>query len=53
MSMLDIASGISISTSSTSASTATVAVEVWMRPWASVVGHALHPVHARLVLQRE
>ncbi len=32
------ASLTSISTSSTSGSTATVAAEVWMRPWASVAG---------------
>ena len=30
---------------------ATVAAEVWMRPLASVFGHALHAVHARLELQ--
>jgi hypothetical protein len=40
-----------MSTSSASGSTATVAVEVWMRPLASVSGHALHAVDAALVLQ--
>ena len=39
------------STSSASGSTATVTVEVWMRPCASVGGHALHAVHAALVLE--
>ena len=39
------------STSSASGSTATVAVEVWMRPLASVAGHALHAVHAAFVFQ--
>ena len=41
-------SSILTSTSSASGSTATVAAEVWMRPWLSVGGHALDAVHARL-----
>ena len=40
-----------MSTSSASGSTATVAVEVWMRPLRLGLGHALHAVHAALVLQ--
>jgi hypothetical protein len=40
-----------MSTSSASGSTATVAVDVWMRPLASVAGHALHAMDAAFVLQ--
>ena len=42
--------GMSISTSSASGSTATVAAEVWMRPPALGLGHALHAVDAAFVL---
>ena len=42
---------IVISTSSGSESTATVAAEVWMRPWVSVSGTRLDPVPAGLELQ--
>ena len=42
---------ISTSTSSASGSTSTPAAEVWMRPCDSVDRHALHAVHAALVLQ--
>ena len=42
---------ISTSTSSASGSTATVTVEVWMRPCALGRRHALHAVHAALVLE--
>ncbi len=51
MSMRMSFSSMSTSTSSASGSTATVAVEVWMRPWASVLRHALHAVAAALVLE--
>ena len=52
MSMRRSLGWMSTSMSSASGSTATVAVEVWMRPAASVAGHALHAVHAALVLER-
>ncbi len=39
------------STGSASGSTSTPAAEVWIRPCDSVTGHALHAVHAALVLQ--
>ena len=42
---------ICTSTSSASGSTATVTVEVWMRPGRFGCGHALHAMHAALVLQ--
>ena len=51
MSMRRSSSLMATSTSSASGSTATVAVEVWMRPCASVSGHALDAVDAALVLQ--
>ncbi len=38
---------MSISISSASGRTATVAVEVWMRPWLSVLGDSLNAVNAR------
>ena len=40
------------STSSASGRTATVAVEVWIRPWASVAGHPLDAVHPALVAEQ-
>ena len=40
------------STGSASGITSTPAAEVWIRPCDSVTGHALHAVHAALVLQQ-
>ena len=40
-----------MSTSSASGSTATVAADVWMRPGAFGVRHALHAMHAGFELQ--
>ena len=44
-------SSMATSTSSASGSTATVADDVWMRPWLSVTGHPLHAVRAALELE--
>ena len=50
--LISMSSGlISMSTSCASGSTATVQVLVWMRPCASVAGHALDAMHAALVFE--